>query len=549
MAKTVTGVDVGARTAVAIRGSYKGGTFHVSGFAVGDNDRGDTASGWASLQPDFKLGASRVAVSGRDVNVRYTRVPEVPDWQLRNLMRFEVQEIGDQSGAEVASDFNLLPRPPEIDGEDVVLLAMARESMLDEQSDGLEGAGGTLEAFSPAAIGLYNAYVRYGVVQEETVLLANIGHETTDVVVVRGADLLFARNLSGGSRLFDDALVQRLGFSEASAEEVKIEHVDLTPGVRHRNAEGEKATRTVMAAAGQITSLLQSAIMFCKTQVKLSGLKVDRVLVCGGGAALRGLPEYLSAGMGVPVETFDAFRVVDTSALSPEAADRLAEHELESVVALGMATMASDPDAYSLEIVPTDVARKREFFGGTLWLIAAGILGIAFLGYRVKYLTAKLDRLQGDQRGLSSYVARARDIHTETEELVAENSALAERTTDLQGLAGSGEQVARVVDFLADELPRDFWITRVESTFAVDDELGVERGEERPVLRFRGQTRDGVQSPTAQFQAMIAALEDRMPYATINHAFDRNAFSVDLTSFVQKDAAAASSEEDGDGSE
>ena len=536
MAKTATGIDVGAHSAVAIRGAWKGGTFHVAGYAVGRNDHGDTASGWASLQPGFKLGGARVALSGREVNIRYTRVPEVPDWQLRNLMRFEVQEIGDQSGAEVASDFNLLPRPPEIDGEDVVLLAMARESLLEAHCEGLVDAGGTLEAFSPAAIGLYNAFVRYGVVQDDTVLIANIGHETTDVVLVRGVDLIFARNLSGGSKLFDDALVQRLGVDAARAEEIKIDHVDLTPGKRHATSEGEKATRSVMAAAGQITSLLQSAIMFCKTQVKLSGLKVDRVLLCGGGAALEGLPAYLSAGMGVPTEQFDAFRVVDTSGLAPADADLLSEHELESIVALGLATMASDSDAYSLEILPASVAKKRAFVGGTIWLIAAAVLGVALLGLRVKHLTARLDRIQGESRGLSSVIARARDVHAETEELVAENERLSAMTTTLQTLAGSGEQLARVIVFLDDHLPADFWVTRVETSFATDAQLGVERDSERPIIQLGGQIREGVQSPAAQFSAMISELEKALPGAQINGAPNKNAFSIDLTMFAPKAA-------------
>lgn len=546
MAKTCTGADVGARSAVAIRGAWKGGTFHVSNFAVGENDLGTVDSGWASLQADFKLGATRIAASGREVNVRYTRVPGVPDWQLRNLMRFEVQEVGDQSGAEVASDFNLLPRPPEIEGEDVVLLAMAREALLEEHSDGVEVAGGSVDAFSPASIGLYNAFTRYGVVEDDTVLLANIGHETTDVVLVRGADLVFARNLTGGSGLFDEALVQRLQLSSARAEATKIDHVDLTPGARHSTPEGEKATRAVMAAAGQLTSLLQSAVMFCKTQVKLSGLKVDRVLLCGGGAGLRGLPRYLSAGMGVPVELFDPFRVVDTSALDPDAADRLAGHQLESVVALGMATMASDPEAYSLEIVPEALAKKRAFLGGTVWLIAAAVLAVAFLGYRVTYLNEKLDRLTGENRGLSSVLSRARNIHADTEALVGENTRLIAETVELQGIAGSGEQLARAVAFLDDSLPSDFWITRVESAFGTDSELRLERGNERPILSIEGQARDGVQSPTAQFQQMLADLEEAMPYLALKPSIDRNKFKIDMTSFA---GAPEETEEEDDGSQ
>ncbi len=548
MARTATGIDVGSRSAIALRGAWKGGTFHVAGVAATQNPVGDLGSGWASLRPGFKLGASRVAVSGREVNIRYTRVPEVPDWQLRNLMRFEVQEIGDQSGAEVASDFNLLPRPPEIHGEDVVLLAMTRETLLDEHEQGLAAAGGALEAFSPASIALYNAFVRYGVVQDDVVLIANIGHESTDVVLARGADLLFARNLSGGSKLFDDAIVQRLGLDAARAEQAKIDHVDLTPGARFASGQSEKVTRAVMGAAGQLTSLLQSAIMFCKTQVKLSGLKVDRVLLCGGGSALSGLPQYLSAGMGVPVELFDAFHVVDTSALSPEDAEVLADHELEAVVALGLATMASDSEAYSLEIVPAALAKKREFFGGTLWLVAAAVLGVAFLGLRVKHLTSELDTLQGETQGLQSRAKRAMRVHETTEALVAENEELAARTLELQGVAGSGEQIARAVQFFGEHLPSDFWVTRLESSFGTDPELGLEiRDAERPMLLVRGEAREGVQSPTAQFQTMVTALREKLPEARINPGIERTKFSIDLTMFAP--AAAAASEEEGDGSE
>lgn len=531
MAKTSIGVDVGSRTSIALKGAWKGGTFHVAGVAVAGNSAGDVGSGWASLRPDFKLGGARVGISGRDVNVRYTRVPEVPDWQLRNLMRFEVQEIGDQSGADVASDFNLLPRPPEIVGEDVVLLAMCRETLLDDHLEGLSQAGGTVDAFSPASIALYNAFVRYGVVQDDTVLVANIGHDSTDVVLVRGADLLFARNLTGGAGLFDEALMQRLGYDEVRAEQTKIDHVDLAPAARHGSAEGEKATRAVLAAAGQLMSLLQSSVMFCKSQVKLTGLKLDRVLICGGGAAVEGLPKYLEAGMGVPVERFDAFHVVDTSALSPEDADLLSEHELEGVVALGLATMASDDDAYSLEILPEAIAKKRAFLGGTIWLIGAAVLAVAFLGYKVMHMSAKLDRVEESGRRLESSASRAKRVHAATEELVASNVAMAERVTDLHALTGSGEQIARLMAILDNNLPADFWVTRVESSFATDEELGIERGEERPVLQVRGAARESTQSPTTQFQAMVSALQKALPEATVNPSFDREEFRIDMTMF------------------
>jgi hypothetical protein len=75
-------------------------------------------------------------------------------------MHFEVEEIGDQSGAGVASDFNLLPEIPEIEGEDVVLLAMARETLLEQHAQGhadahlvgLASLGGVTRLTRPAAV-------------------------------------------------------------------------------------------------------------------------------------------------------------------------------------------------------------------------------------------------------------------------------------------------------------------------------------------------------------------------------------------------------------
>ena len=42
---------------------------------------------------------------------------------------------------------------------------------------------------------------------------------------------------------------------------------------------------------GQLVSTIQSSLLFCRNQTKLFDLNVDRVLLCGGGARLKGLPE------------------------------------------------------------------------------------------------------------------------------------------------------------------------------------------------------------------------------------------------------------------
>jgi type IV pilus assembly protein PilM len=541
MAKA-SGVDIGTASAKWITGERKGTTFVVNSFLQEDNEDGSLAGGWAALAGQ-KVGSARVGVNGRELNLRYTRVPRLPDWQLRRLMRFETDEIGGQSEAEVASDFNVLPEMPEIEGEDVVLLALARESLLAEHLEGLQRAGGKLDAFTPNALGLYNAFLRYGVIEEETVLLADIGHENLNVVLVRGADLVFARNLSGGSRLFDKALAERFGIDEARARAYKHAEGTLDTSRTFKDPNQEKAARALAAPAGQILSLLQSAVVFAKSQVKISSLKLDRVLLCGGGARMNGLTAYLSRGMSVPVELFDPFRVVDVSKLDPDTAERLEACKLEAVAALGLATTAGDPEAYGIEILPERIKKSRQFFGGTLYLIAAGLIAAAFLGLYAWRSQARLGKLELERDRLTREFQKVERTNRETIRLAEENEALSERAQQLFALAGAGEMLARTLDACERDLPADFWVDTFSLDWLSDPELGVPRGGERPILRARGRAREGTESPAILFQDFEAALKKRMPEARFKPKFGDNDFTFDLTTLAPPEPAPAAAAE------
>ncbi|MFT5284656.1 MAG: Tfp pilus assembly PilM family ATPase [Planctomycetota bacterium] len=535
MAKEVCGVDIGTRSTVFLRGKSKGNTFVVTNFWAESSQGNSIEEAWRGARPNFRVGPACVGLSGREVNMRYTQVPRLPDWQLRKLMRFEVEEIGGQASAEMASDFNVLPELPEIEGEDVVLLAMARESMLAQQDEGLSAVGGKLAHFTPNAVALYNAWLHYGVVLDDTVLVANIGHENIDVVIVRGTDLLFARNLSGGSRLFDDALVDRFDVSLDRAEKIKLEIGSLTEEALRAGGTREKAAQALQSAGGQLVSLLQSAVLFCKTQIKLSGLSVDRVMLCGGGAALEGLDRYLSQAMKVPVETFDPFRVVDTSALSGEALDLLDEFQMESVIALGLAASATHAEAYGIEILPARIQKSRTFWQKTVLVIAASVLCMAYLGVRAAQERSALENTEAEVSQLQARYNRARRADQDARDLIAENEELRTLVSELWLTAGSGEQMVRAIEVLENKLPPDFWLVELSSRFASDKALGIERGDDRPVLHIEGRVREGTMAPSALFESFLAELRDALPglrvLPSLSPAGDR--FTIDLCQFIE----------------
>ncbi|MEZ5978145.1 MAG: pilus assembly protein PilM [Planctomycetota bacterium] len=533
MPRTVTGVDVSSSAAVLLRGHVKGNTFAVTDFAHQVVDAQDAREAWGELEAPFAPKDARVGVTGREVNVRYVRVPRLPDWQLKKLMRFEVEEVGGSSDSAVAADFNVLPEMPEVQDEDVVLLAMARESLLEELREDVSDLGGTLDAFTPNSIALYNAWLRFGVVLDDTVLIANVGADDIDVIVVRGRDLVFARNLSGGVRLFDRAIADRLAIDAKKAARVRRLMLDLTPGARFDDQNAERASRACSGPAGQIASLLQSTVAFAKSQVRIQNLRLDRVLVCGDGAEVEGLDAYLGSVMGTKVERFDPFTVVDTEKLDPEASAALEKHKYAAVVALGLATAASDSDAYGIEILPKAILQKREFTQGTLFLILAAVLAVAFLGQRFVKLRGEAVAAESSAASLQGQLSRLKRDDSATQALLASNAELGELAEDLRRIAGSGRQLATVVDALDGLMPPGFSIREFSTSFQADTELGIPKGSEAPIVTISGEAVEGIEENDKVFRRFAAALHAALPDYKILEQLGStfSTFKLTITSF------------------
>jgi hypothetical protein len=187
-------------------------------------------------------------------------------------MRFEVEEIGEQAGAGVASDFNLLPPLPEIEGEDVVLLAMARESLLDGHVAGPREASAARSTRSRRTRSRSTTPGCASASSATRPCCSRTSGTRTSTSRSRAGRTCSSRATLG--RLAPLRGRARRSASASPAEkaaEIKETQVTLDPAARFADPNSEKASRAALGAAGQILSLLQSAVLFCKSQVKVTG--------------------------------------------------------------------------------------------------------------------------------------------------------------------------------------------------------------------------------------------------------------------------------------
>lgn len=390
MAATGTGVTIGSRTVRILQvRRQKAGTWQVLRALtspIGAEDPSDSqrvAEARAAAQTAQAKGDALIGLSGRDLIVRYTQVPPVPDWRLDMLMNFEIQEVAEQSGGDVSADYVLLDVDDTTSGDNVVLVSLAKNGYLNPRLQALSSAGMRVLGGAPRAMGAYWSYRENGHLRhDETVLIMHIGHENTDVAIARKGALLFARNVSGGSNKFTDILMQNMGVPFATAEKMKVRKGNLTPRglAKYRDSAEEKIANHMMSVGGHFVSAFNSSVMFAKAQTKVPDCQPDRMVLMGAGAQLRGLPEYLESSLGIPVELFDPFDDLDLSSLADDAREMLRQDQGAMAATLGLAQMAADASATRVTVLPEADKKKRHFQEHTLFLLlSAGVMVAALV--------------------------------------------------------------------------------------------------------------------------------------------------------------------------
>lgn len=462
MAKVGIGIDLGVDSLKIVQGRFKGDTFVLNRARRVRLPAGDPVQGLrAALNSAGVKGSGLLGLTGKDVIIRYTQVPPVTPQRLKTLMEFEVNEIIQQSGGDVVADYAFLPLDEGPDEEDLVLLGLVKDQFLADRMDAVKEAGSKIEGACPNSVALFNCFLKNGDFRsEEVTLILNIGADNCDIALQKNAQLIFARNQAMGGSAFTQAIADTINVDRDRAEKLKQLKADLSvllPG-RGGNQDAERLARALVAPAGRLFSLIQSTVTFAKNQSKIYNLKLDRVMLCGGGSRLKGLDEYLSNSLGVPVETFDPMGAVDTSAL-PEADGEDAEKAgADFAVALGLAQMAVDQRFFRISLLPEKVRKAIEFRRSTAFMIAAGVLVAAFCG--LSYLSAKRDH--DAARAVSARLNRERQKITRNMrtlgELRQENMDLRAKVELLAKRHNFGPAAAKAWRAVQAHLPPEFWV-------------------------------------------------------------------------------------------
>lgn len=273
------------------------------------------------------------AIPNQQAVTRNIVVPRLPQKELATAIPFEAERYIPYPIAEVSLDFAPLDDPatlPEGTDQMEVVIAAAPNEVVAQQVQILQLADLQptvidLKAFATLRA-LRSNLLSENLTQEvlpgnvpqlhEVVLVVEIGASNTLITLVRGERLLMTRSINVAADDFTTALQQGFDLDFNAAEEVKLNYA-LTSGGQTTQLDKTReqysparVSEVLRPTLSELVTEIRRSVEFYRVQA--GDIVIERILLAGGGAKLRGLPSAINEALGLRVAVANPWLSVQT---------------------------------------------------------------------------------------------------------------------------------------------------------------------------------------------------------------------------------------------
>ena len=240
-------------------------------------------------------------------------LPKMSEEDLKSAVIYEAENYIPLPIDQVYLDSQIVPPVyNHLDHFDVLIAALPKKT-IDPYLSCLKSAG-----LKPGALEIESLAIGRALIKNELttspVLLIDIGATRTSFIIFSGHALRFTSSIPVSSGNFTEIISKALGIDLAEAEKLKIKY-----GLEEKieiKIKGEKIEKE--KEKGKIFEALVPALVDLIQQIKRyldyyqthafhehlppNGKGVSKILLCGGGANLKGLTDFLSLQLKIPTE-------------------------------------------------------------------------------------------------------------------------------------------------------------------------------------------------------------------------------------------------------
>ncbi len=312
-------------------------------------------------QLDLPRNLVQVGVSGKNLNMRYMTCPASDPVQIERMVSMEVEQFAGthkQEGLEYS--YHILGAADE-NNQYPILIGLLRGNWLERLDGGMKKQGVRLEACVPDSIAYYQAFDEVASYDENNystdglVLLANIGYNTIDSVLLRDGTIVSARNSTGGITTITDQIT----------EESETEESGYRKLWQHVQGEGKFEEEFREDMKGGISALgtrVYSAYNYFQREFSELPDQPDSLYISGEGARIPDVRQELQEHLQVNVQTFDPTSACDLSALPEKEQSLFRSGGPEWSVPLGLALSIDRERGQFLKFTTSGAERREKWW-------------------------------------------------------------------------------------------------------------------------------------------------------------------------------------------
>ena len=249
-------------------------------------------------------------------------IPKLAHQELEKAIRLQADQYIPMSIDQVKLDWSVVGQGKN-DNEMEVLLVAAPNSVVNKYLNIVENAGLELESLEINAIALTRSLMPKNTA---AIVILDIGSVYADIAIIHENAPKLIRSINIGGATFIKAVAQSLGLEEGQAEQFTKKF-----GLTSDKLEGQ-VLKAIKPSLDSLIGDLDKSIQFFTSSNE--GIKLEKIILTGGTAALPGLPAYLANAINIPVMLANPWTQVSYPAAI---SDQIGNMSPEYAVAIGLA--------------------------------------------------------------------------------------------------------------------------------------------------------------------------------------------------------------------
>jgi len=242
-------------------------------------------------------------VSGSSVIVKRIEVQRLNPNEMHEHILWEARPHIPFTPEEVNIDYEIIESPDVHPDRVGVILAATKKEKLNDYLNVMAIAGKNPEIVDLESFAILNSVLtNYEMYHDRSIAIINIGASITNVVIAKGGNPVFVRDIAFGGNQFTDLIQKELNLKYEKAEAVK----------KGRQVDGVSAAAVkpvINLIFNELKSEIRKTFEFYRSNTTEG--RIDNILLSGGTSNLETIIDFFSQEFDIPVELINPFNNIE----------------------------------------------------------------------------------------------------------------------------------------------------------------------------------------------------------------------------------------------